>query len=63
MTSVSKLVTHEVAVRRLRDAGASQVADRLAAFRNVDGGLGGWDGYVRGSFSRRIVAIIWPEEK
>ncbi|MBR0971641.1 MULTISPECIES: hypothetical protein [Bradyrhizobium] len=55
-------VTHQMAVERLRAAGAVQVADKLAAFRNVDGGLGGWDGFVRKQFSQRIVAVIWPEE-
>jgi hypothetical protein len=55
-------ITHEIAVQRLRAAGAGQVADQLAAFRNVDGGLGGWDGWVRGRFSKRIIGIIWPEE-
>jgi hypothetical protein len=55
-------ITHEMAVQRLRAAGADQVADRLAAIRNVDGGLGGWDGYVRGTFNKRIVGIVWPEE-
>ena len=60
---IDKTITHEVAVQRLRAAGAAQVAEKVAAFRNVDGGLGGWDGYVRGSFSKRIVAIIWPEER
>ena len=61
MKSVS--ITHQMAVQRLREAGADQVADRVAAFRNVDGGLGGWDGFVRGNFSQRIVAIVWPEER
>jgi hypothetical protein len=55
-------MTHEIAVQRLRAAGAGQVADLVAAFRNVDGGLGGWDGWVRGRFNKRIVGIIWPEE-
>ena len=55
-------ITHQMAVQRLRDAGADQVADKLDGFRNVDGELGGWDGYVRENFSKRIVAIIWPEE-
>jgi hypothetical protein len=55
-------VTHQMAVQRLREAGADQVADRLAAFRNVDSTLGGWDGMVRKQLSRRIVAVIWPEE-
>jgi hypothetical protein len=57
-----KSITHDMAVQRLREAGADLVADRLAAFRNVDGTLGGWDGYVRGNFSKRIVGIVWPEE-
>jgi hypothetical protein len=39
-----------------------RVADQVAAFRIVDGGLGGWDGWVRGRFNKRIVGIIWPEE-
>lgn len=55
-------ITHEMAVQRLRAARADQVADKLEAFRNVDGGLGGWDGYVRGNFNKRIVGIVWPEE-
>jgi hypothetical protein len=56
-------VTHEIAVQRLRAAGADQVADQVAEWRNIDGTLGGWDGWVRGEFSKRIVGIIWPEEQ
>jgi hypothetical protein len=56
------VVSHKRAVERLRAAGADQVADKVAAFCNADGGLGGWDGWIRGSFSQRIVNIVWPEE-
>ena len=58
----NKDVTHQIAVERLRAAGADAVADKLAAFRSRDGDLKGWDGHARGEFSKRIVAIIWPEE-
>ena len=53
-------ITHDTAVQTLRRRGRS-VADMLA-FRNVDGGLGGWDDYVRGTFSKKIVGIVWPEK-
>ena len=56
-------ITHDIAVQRLRAAGADKVADKVAAWRNVDGSLGGWDGWVRGKFNKQIVAIIWPEER
>lgn len=49
-------VTHEMAVQRLREA------DKVAGFRNVDGTLGGWDGYVRRNFNKKIVGIVWPDE-
>jgi hypothetical protein len=55
-------VTRELAIERLRQAGAHGPADLLAAWVNRDGTFGGWDGYVRRRFSNRIVAIIWPEE-
>jgi len=55
-------VTHQIAVQRLRAAGATIVADELAAFRNVDGNLGGWDGWVKGKYSLRVIGIIWPEQ-
>lgn len=58
----NKDVTHEIAVQRLRAAGADHVADKLASFRSVDGDFKGWDGHLRGKFSKRIVAIVWPEE-
>ncbi|PSO33417.1 hypothetical protein [Bradyrhizobium sp. MOS002] len=57
-----KAITHENAVQRLRAAGADKVADQVDGWRNVDGGLGGWDGMVRGNYSRKIIGIIWPEE-
>jgi hypothetical protein len=55
-------VTHQIAVQRLRAAGATIVADELAAFRNVDGNLGGWDGWAKGKYSLRVIGIIWPEQ-
>jgi hypothetical protein len=60
---MSNNVTHEMAVQRLRDAGADILAEELAAFRNVDGNLGGWDQWVRSKYGSRIVGIIWPEEQ
>lgn len=59
----NKDVTHEIAVERLRAAGAHAVADKLSAFRSAHDDLKGWDGHVRGNYSKRIVAIIWPEER
>ena len=61
--SMSNSVTHEMAVERLRAAGADIVAEEVAAFRNVDGNLGGWDGWVKGKYGHRIIGIIWPEEQ
>jgi hypothetical protein len=58
----SNNVTHEIAVQRLRAAGATIVAEEVAAFRSVDGDLKGWDGWVRGKYSLRIIGIIWTEE-
>lgn len=49
-------------MQRLRAAGATIVAEEVAAFRSVDGDLKGWDGWVRGKYSLRIIGIIWPEE-
>jgi hypothetical protein len=60
---MSKDVTHDMAVQRLHAAGAHIVAEEVAAFRNRDGNLGGWDGWVKGRFGSRIVGIIWPEER
>ena len=60
---LSNDVTHEMAVQRLRDAGADIVAEEVAAFRNRDGNLGGWDGWVRSKYGHRIIGIIWPEEQ
>jgi hypothetical protein len=53
---------YQTAIQRLRCAGAVHVADELTKWRNCDGGLGGWDGWVKGNFSQRIIAIIWGEE-
>src|SRR5262245_29790043 len=41
-------VTHKLAVQRLRAAGLNTDAERLDAWRNIDGTRGGWDGHVRG---------------
>jgi hypothetical protein len=60
---MNNIVTHEMAVQRLRAAGAEIVAEEVAAFRNVDGNLDGWDGWVKGKYGHRIVGIIWPEEQ
>ena len=57
-----KAITHEIAVQRLRAAGATIVAEEVAAFRSVDDDHKGWDGWVRGKYSLRIIGIIWPEE-
>ena len=57
----SNHVTHEIAVQRLRAAGATIVADEVAAYRSVDDDQG-WDGWVRGKYGLRIIGIIWPEE-
>ena len=58
----SNHVTHEIAVQRLRAAGATIVADEVAAYRSVDDDLKGWDGWVRGKYGLRIIGLIWPEE-
>jgi len=60
---MSNSVTHEMAVQRLRAARADVVAEEVAAFRNVDGNLCGWDSWVKGRYGHRIVGIIWPEEQ
>lgn len=52
-------VTHKLAVQRLRAAGLNTDAERLDAWRNIDGTRGGWDGHVRGHMPH-AVPIIWP---
>jgi hypothetical protein len=57
-----EVVTHAMAVERLTKAGFENEAERLAAWRNVNGDLLGWDGMVRGKFAPDIISIVWPNE-
>ena len=49
--------THEIALQRLRPAGADHVADTLASFQSVDGDLKGWDGHARREFQQALSGL------
>ena len=52
-------VTHDMAVERLAEI--PWAAEKLRKWRNVDGGLGGWDDYAQAEFNSNILSRIWPE--
>ncbi|KAA8995652.1 hypothetical protein F4V43_19255 [Paenibacillus spiritus] len=62
-----EFVPHEEAVRRLREAGETEMADDLDAYANKTSQKGGWDGAVTGEqgdlykrHGKRMREIIWP---
>ena len=58
---MKEIVTKNVAIARLKDAGYLNEADGLERWFNVDRTSGGWDGWFQAAYPS-LVDIVWNHE-
>ncbi len=62
LAKLKEVVTIEMAIARLTNAGVQWAAEKLSRFSNIDNNKSGWDGHARAEFNKNILRIIWPNE-